>query len=208
MNNNMMYDKEDRAMDACSDEKLCQLVQDGDREAEERLVVRYFGVVKSCSRPFFLAGGDGEDLIQEGMLGLIKAMRAYDPKYGTPFQSFARMCITRRIYSAISAAAATKHEPLNRSESIADTPLDHDHAGAVQTPDPVSLIIGMEEHQERRQLLSNRLSAFENKVLSLYLEGDSYEEVAAAVGKPVKSVDNAIQRIRRKAAEVFPDVHR
>ncbi len=208
MNNNMMYCKEDRAMDAYSDEQLCRLMQDGNREAEEHLVIRYFGVVKSCSRPFFLAGGDGEDLIQEGMLGLIKAMRAYDPKYGTPFQPFARMCITRQIYSAISAAAAIKHEPLNRSESITDSPLVREHGGTTQTPDPVSLIIGMEEHLERRKLLSGRLSVFEDTVLSLYLEGDSYEEIATAVGKSVKSVDNAIQRIRRKAAEVFVDVHR
>lgn len=204
-----MYGNEDLTMEASSDEQLCALAQQGDRTAEELLTIRYFGTVKSCSRPYFLAGGDGEDLIQEGMLGLLKAIRAFSPERGIPFEAFARMCITRRIYSAVRAASAAKHEPLNHSESIAETPLfDENPEAAHAASDPVSLVIGMEEHREMRQKLLSLLSAFESRVLTLYLDGCSYEEMAAEVGKSVKSVDNAIQRIRRKAAAIFPDEHR
>lgn len=209
MKNNMMYCNEDLTMETCSDEQLCALAQQGNRVAEEILAVRYFAVVKSCSRPYFLVGGDGEDLIQEGMLGFLKAVRAFSSERGTPFEAFARMCITRRIYSAVRAATAAKHEPLNHSESIAEPPLfDENSETAHAASDPVSLVIGMEEDREMQQKLSSLLSAFEAKVLTLYLSGCSYEEMAAEVGKSVKSVDNAIQRIRRKAAAIFPGEHR
>ena len=201
---NMMYSNENLTMESCSDEQLCALAQQGDRTAEELLVERYFSVVKACSRPYFLAGGDGEDLIQEGMLGLLKAVRAFLPERGVPFEAFARMCIMRRIYSAVSAASAAKHEPLNHSENIAKTPLfDENTETAHAAADPAYLVIGAEEHRERQQKLMSLLSAFEARVLALYLDGCSYEEMAAEVGKPVKSVDNAIQRIRRKAATLL-----
>ncbi len=200
----MMYSNENLTMEHCSDEQLCALAQQGDRMAEELLVARYFSVVKACSRPYFLAGGDGEDLIQEGMLGLLKAVRAFLPERSVPFEAFARMCIMRRIYSAVSAASAAKHEPLNHSENIAQTPLfDENTETAHAVADPAYLVIGAEEHRERQQKLTSLLSAFEARVLALYLDGCSYEEMAAEVGKPVKSVDNAIQRIRRKAATLL-----
>ena len=205
---NMMYSNETLTMEDYSDEQLCALAQQGDRTAEELLVERYFSVVKACSRPYFLAGGDGEDPIQEGMLGLLKAVRSFSSERGVPFEAFARMCIMRRIYSAVSAASAAKHEPLNHSESIAKTPLfDENTETAHAAADPAYLVIGAEEHRERLQKLMSLLSAFEARVLALYLDGCSYEEMAAEVGKPVKSVDNAIQRIRRKAA-TFLGEHR
>lgn len=205
----MMYCNEKNDMESCSDEQLCLLAQQGDRNAEEVLVARYFGVVKSCSRPYFLAGGDVEDLIQEGMLGLLNAVRAYNSDRGVPFEAFARMCITRRIYSAVKSASAAKHEPLNHSESIAKTPLFDDNSDTAHAAtDPAWLVIGREEHREIQQRLMSLLSAFEARVLALYLNGCSYEEMAAEVGKPVKSVDNAIQRIRRKAATLFPGEYR
>lgn len=209
MSNNMMYGKESLKEKSDSDESLCRLAQQGDREAEEQLVVRYFGLVKACTRPYFLAGGDGEDLIQEGMLGLLKAVRAYEAERGVPFEAFARMCVTRRVYSAVSAAVADKHEPLNRSEDLAKTPLFDERSKAVHSAaDPVNLVIDREEHRERQEKLKDSLSAFEARVLALYLDGSSYEEMASEVGKSVKSVDNAIQRIRRKAAALFPEEHR
>lgn len=205
----MMYDNDNPNFEDCSDEQLCAMAQQGNRAAEEGLAVRYFSVVKACSRPHFLAGGDCEDLIQEGMLGLLKAVRAYEPERNVPFEAFARMCITRRVYSAVSAASAVKHEPLNHSENIAKTPLFDENSKAVHAvSDPVNVVIDMEEYRERQQRLQASLSAFESRVLALYLDGCSYEEMAAEVGKPVKSVDNAIQRIRRKAAALFPDDHR
>ena len=204
----MMYDNDNPNFEDCSDEQLCAMAQQGNRAAEEGLAVRYFSVVKACSRPYFLAGGDCEDLIQEGMLGLLKAVRAYEPERNVPFEAFARMCITRRVYSAVSAASAVKHEPLNHSENIAKTPLfDENTETAHAAADPAYLVIGAEEHRERQQKLMSLLSAFEARVLALYLDGCSYEEMAAEVGKPVKSVDNAIQRIRRKAA-TFLGEHR
>lgn len=204
---NMMYRNEEAAANkSCSDEQLCALAQQGDRAAEELLATRYFSVVKACSRPYFLAGGDGEDLIQEGMLGLLKAVRAFSPERGVPFEAFARMCVMRRIYSAVSEASAAKHEPLNRAERIAKTPLFDETVETGQaTSDPAHLVIGAEEHRERQQKLMSLLSAFEARVLALYLDGCSYEEMAAEVGKPVKSVDNAIQRIRRKAASLLSE---
>lgn len=202
----MMYDKENPNLKDCSDEQLCAMAQNGNRAAEEVLVVRYFSVVKACSRPYFLAGGDGEDLIQEGMLGLLKAVRAYAPERNVPFEAFARMCITRRIYSAVSAASAAKHEPLNHSENMAENPLFEQHAKAMHTAsDPVNVVINREEDRERQQKLQALLSPFESRVLALYLDGCSYEEMATEVEKSIKSVDNAIQRIRRKAAALFPD---
>lgn len=205
----MMYDNENPSLESCSDEQLCCMAQQGDRAAEELLAVRYFSVVKSCTRPYFLAGGDGEDLIQEGMLGFLKAVRAYEKARNVPFEAFARMCITRRVYSAVTAASAAKHEPLNHSESIAKTPLFDENSKAVHAAaDPVNVVIDMEEQRERQQKLESLLSAFESRVLALYLDGCSYEEMAVEVGKTVKSVDNAIQRIRRKAAALFPDEHR
>lgn len=189
----------------CTDEQLCALAQKGDRTVEEQLVMRYLGTVKTCTRPYFLAGGDGEDLIQEGMLGLLKAIRAFDPSRGVPFEAFARICITRRIYAAVRAASAQKHEPLNHSESMEET-FFFDESLAVS--DPVSLLIGKEERREIEQKLLSSLSAFEAKVLTLYLDGCSYEEMAKQVGKPVKSVDNAIQRIRKKASSIFPNGHK
>ena len=146
-------------------------------------------------------------------MGLLKAVRSYSADRNVPFSAFARMCIMRRIYSAVRSAAAAKHEPLNHSESIAEHPLlgetsDAASAASQRASDPVTLVIGMEEQREQQQQLSRLLSAFEARVLTLYLEGRSYEEMSSELGRPVKAVDNAIQRIRRKAATIFPGERR
>ncbi len=172
--------------------------------ASETLVKRYSRLVKTCARPYFLMGADAEDLFQEGMLGLMQAMRDYDETTGVPFSAYARICVTRKVYSAVRSALAHKHEPLNNSVSF-DRPLFEDLveprdpvAGAAH--DPESLVIGNEERKELVSRLYKLLSEFEAKVLSLYLEGYSYEMMSQKLGKPVKSVDNAIQRIKRKSA--------
>ena len=100
---------------ACTDEQLCAMAAAGDREAEELLVTRYYGMVRACARPLFLAGGDGEDLIQEGMFGLIKAIREYETGHGASFYTFAETCIRRRLYSVLKSAASGKHAPLNQA---------------------------------------------------------------------------------------------
>ena len=184
-------------------EELCARAQEGDRAAEEILAERCSQLVKSCARPFFLAGADSEDLIQEGMFGLLKAIRSYDASHDVPFEAYARVCIMSRIYSAVRSASADKHKPLNNSESISQKPLIDDSrefSASLSGSDPAMLLIHMEEQQERLHLLERCLSSFEKKVLALFLEGRSYSDMAEELQKPMKSVDNAIQRIRRKAA--------
>lgn len=191
-----------------SDEVLCHMAQQGDGAAAEDLVKRYTRLVKTCARPYFLVGADAEDLMQEGMLGLMKAMREYDASKGAPFGAFAKLCVTRKIFSAVRAAASLKHDPLNHSVSI-DRPLFEDLAEThtrVTAPigDPESLVIGNEEREELIRRLYSLLSEFEARVLTLFLDGLSYEEMAEALQKPIKSVDNAIQRIKRKSAAIKP----
>ena len=191
-----------------SDEALCRLAQQGKGTAAEDLVKRYTRLVKTCARPYFLVGADAEDLIQEGMLGLMKAIREFDGTKGAPFGAFARLCVMRNIFSAVRTAASLKHDPLNRSVSI-DRPLFEDLAEShnrVTAPmgDPESLVIGNEEREELIRQLYALLSEFEAKVLTLFLDGLSYEEMSETLRKPVKSVDNAIQRIKRKSAAIKP----
>jgi RNA polymerase sporulation-specific sigma factor len=146
--------------------------------------------------------------MQEGMLGLMKAIREFDAERGIPFHAFARLCVTRKIYSAVRSAAACKHDPLNGSLSI-DPPIMEALAQSqarVAAPDgdPETLVIGNEERAEQIERLYSRLSEFEAKVLSLFLDGLSYEEMSKALHKSVKSVENAIQRIKRKSAAINP----
>lgn len=176
-----------------TDETLCLMAASGDRVAEEALVMRYHRLVRICSRPFFLAGGDSEDLIQEAMFGLLKAIREFDPSRDVLFHTFAEVCIRNRIRSVVSAAVRDKYSPLNNSVSM------EDEAGLFdQASGPEESLIHREEHVERLQRLKTKLSALEKKVLSLYLKGYSYEEIAEQVDRSVKSVDNAVQRIRHK----------
>ncbi len=185
--------------------ELYKAARAGSSEAVEQLVSHYSKLVKTCVRPYFIASAEGEDLIQEGMLGLWRAVLSFDEARGVPFEAYARTCINRRIVSAVRAAHAHKHEPLRTSLPL-DKPLFEDNAESHQrtsaASDPEALVIGMEEQAERLRRLKELLSVFEKQVLSLYLDGLSYDEIAERVHKPRKSVDNAIQRIRRKSASV------
>ena len=190
-----------------ADEALCTLAASGDRIAEEALVMRYHRLVRICARPYFLAGGDSEDLIQEGMVGLLAAIREYDSGKAASFRTFAEVCIKNRLISVIKAAARDKHIPLNNYVSF-ETPLfsgngDHYAYGAADQlqEDPEAILLGREAFQERMRALEGQLSGFEASVLRLYLNGLSYSEIAAEVNKSPKSVDNAVQRIRRKLAQ-------
>ncbi len=187
-----------------SDEALCARAANGSREAEEQLVRRYAGLVRSCARPLFLAGGDSEDLIQEGMLGLLQAVREYDGRKTAVFRTFAEVCIRNRLYSALRAAARDKHTPLNRSVPL-DTPFFDGNSysfGALHasSADPEELIIDRDRVSDLLESTRKQLSKFEAKILGLYLDGLSCQEIAQMVGKSPKSVDNAVQRVRRKAA--------
>ncbi len=187
------------------DNQLLRMVSAGDRAAEQQLALRYSRLVKICSRPFFLVGGDGEDLIQEGMLGLLSAIREFDPSMNTSFKTYAEVCVKRRIYSAIKMASRKKHEPLNEMISFEDVLSDESRPNSISVGDafrrvPEEQVLEQESAEEIIQVYSRCLSRFEKEILEYYLHGLSYEEIAVCCGRSEKSVDNAVQRIRRKLA--------
>ena len=186
-----------------SDSALLELVLAGDGEAEEALVERYMRLVRSCARPLFLAGGDSEDLIQEGMFGLLSAIRQFDPSDGASFRTFAEHCIRMRLYSAIKSASRLKHLPLNNGVSLEqlseDSPMQLSAIPDVLR-NPEELVLARERTEELYSELAQCLSGLEKQVLALYLEGLSYREIASRLRKEEKSIDNAVQRIRRKLA--------
>lgn len=187
-----------------SDEQLCQLAGAGDREAEESIVRRYYGLVRSQARPLFLVGGDSEDLIQEGMFGLLRAIREYDTQKAASFRTFAEVCIRNCLYSALRASQRDKHSPLNESISLEAPFFDGNSytfgVSHLAESDPESLIIDRDRLSDFWEDIRQQLSEFEAKILGLYLSGLSCQEIAQAVRKSPKSVDNAVQRVRRKAA--------
>ena len=180
-----------------TDEQLCARVAGGDRSAEEALVLRYARLVRVCARPFFLAGGDSEDLIQEGMLGLLAAIREFRPDRGARFSTYAQVCIRRRIISAVRTAAGGKHAPLNDYVSLEPSLLLADMGSP---GNPEEAVIHQEALRALEGAIERQLTPLEAQVLSRFLEGASYAEIAEAVGRSPKSVDNAVQRIRRKVA--------
>ena len=187
-----------------SDAELLSLVAAGDAAAEEALAERYSRLVRICARPLFLAGGDSEDLTQEGMVGLLKAVREYDASKEASFRTFAEICIRNRLYSVLRAAARDKHMALNQSVPL-DTPFFDANSYTSGTSDltqrdPEAYLIDREHTAALLSGVRKQLSEFEAKILGYYLDGLSCREIAETVGKPPKSVDNAVQRIRRKVA--------
>ena len=185
---------------------LVLAAQGGDERASRRLVERYKGFVRCKARSYFLAGGDKDDVIQEGMIGLYKAIRDYDYARQSSFRSFAELCVTRQLITAIKTATRQKHTPLNgyvslsRSTSMEEEGerLLSDILAAKEVCDPAEIVISAWERAYIRQGFAEALSPFESQVLRLYVEGRSYQEIAEHLGRHVKSVDNALQRIKRK----------
>ena len=186
------------------DTMLQKLASGGDRDAEDSLAARYLRLVRICARPLFLAGGDSEDLIQEGTFGLLSAIRNYDPADGASFRTYAEHCIRMRLLSAIKSASRMKHVPLNDGISLEE--LSEDPGTDISAlPELIrhkteELILAEESSKELNAVFSRCLSRFENKELDLYLEGLSYREIADRLCRDAKSIDNAVQRIRRKLA--------
>ncbi len=191
-------------LDQMTDEELCRLSREGNSLAEGTLVIRYLRLVRSCARPYFLAGGDSDDLLQEGMLGLLKAIREYDGEKDASFLTFADTCILRRIYSALKEANSAKHSPLN--ESVPLNPSLFDANASFAQVDPEELMIEREKAAAMLEDVRKQLSDFEVKILGYYLEGLTCREISEAVNRPPKSVDNAIQRIRKKVAMQLGDI--
>ena len=193
------------------DSALQKLAAYGDSYAEEELVSRYMRLVRICARPLFLAGGESEDLIQEGMFGLLSAVRQYNNEHNASFKTFAEWCIRNRLRSAVKSASSLKHDPLNNRVPLESILSDESQTQAVACAElfqksPEEQVLARENKKYTEQLylsLVSMLSKYEKAVLTYYLEGLSYKEIAKLTGKDDKAVDNAIQRIRRKTAQML-----
>ncbi len=193
-------------LESLEDQDLVRHVREGDERCVEILLNRYRNFARAKARSYFLAGSEKEDVVQEGMIGLFKAVRDFDLEQDTPFRAFAELCISRQILTAIKSANRQKHQPLNTSVSL-DAPAYQDDSSPTSlgdqlvasiSTDPVELVISAEELEAMRDNLGETLTELEGDVLRLYMDGKSYEEIAGALGNHVKSIDNALQRIKRK----------
>jgi len=194
-----------QAYEAMSDEEIVELIRNNDDFALEYLINRYRNFVRAKSRSYFLIGADREDIIQEGMIGLYKAIRDYRSDRLASFRAFAELCITRQIITAIKTATRQKHIPLNSYISLNRPIYDEDSdrtlldiISGTKVTDPEELVISKEEFIDIENKMSEFLSDLEWKVLMYYLEGKSYQEIADDLSRHVKSVDNALQRVKRK----------
>ena len=196
-----------RAARELADLQLVMRARNGDSTALDALIKRYAGFVRLKASSYFLAGGDSEDLIQEGLIGLYKAVRDFRADKETSFRSFAELCVTRQIITAIKTATRFKHSPLNSYISFSHTPAGQDPDGECtlgdalpgsHVNDPVVSVISTEELQSLVFCLGTGLSQLEADALRLYLEGSSYEEMAELLDCDTKTIDNALQRVKRK----------
>ena len=185
---------------------LIALAKQGNADAYDRIVRRYYGFVRLKASSYFLAGGDADDLIQEGLVGLYKAVRDYRTDRESSFRNFAELCITRQIITAVKTATRNKHTPLNGYVSFSAAPasaadgeptLDEVIPGS-PVHDPVNQVISSEELRSLVACMTSALSELESRVLALYLDGYSYETIGERIGCDTKTVDNALQRVKRK----------
>ncbi|MGM9618803.1 MAG: sigma-70 family RNA polymerase sigma factor [Oscillospiraceae bacterium] len=197
------------SLTALSDEELGGLAASGRAAAEELLVLRYTRLVRARAHSLYLVGGDSEDLIQEGMIGLLHAIRSYDSAKAASFRTFAETCVRNRLYSVLRSANSERQAALNQSVSF-DTPFFDGNSYAPDVPryassNPEDLVIDEERFSALFAGIQKQLSAFEGKVLGYYLQGYSCREIAGLTGRSPKSVDNAVQRLRRKIERhLFP----
>ncbi|MGM7683947.1 RNA polymerase sporulation sigma factor SigH [Cytobacillus sp. Hm23] len=187
------------------DEHIVELVHSGNSEALDYLINKYKNFVRAKARSYFLIGADREDIVQEGMIGLYKAIRDFKEDKLTSFKAFAELCITRQIITAIKTATRQKHIPLNSYVSL-DKPIYDEESdrtlmdviSGTKVMNPEELIINQEEYDDIEVKMSELLSDLERKVLVLYLDGRSYQEISEDLNRHVKSIDNALQRVKRK----------
>jgi RNA polymerase sporulation-specific sigma factor len=193
------------AFDQLDDEMLVIMVHEGHSRALEHLITKYKNFVRAKARSYFLIGADREDIIQEGMIGLYKAIRDFRGDKFSSFKAFAELCITRQMITAIKTATRQKHIPLNSYVSL-DKPIYDEESDrtlldvicGTKVTDPEELIINQEEFDDIELKMSEILSDLERKVLMLYLDGRSYQEISVDLNRHVKSIDNALQRVKRK----------
>ena len=188
--------------DGIKDEELISRFKNGESEILDYLMEKYKNMVRKKARTMFLIGGENDDLIQEGMIGLFKAVRDYQPDRDAAFQTFASICVDRQIYIAIQSSNRQKHQPLNSYISLSEQDGENEeHLGDNWGENPESIIIDQENVQDLEQEITATLSPMENQVLEYYLAGNGYGEIAQIMGKTPKSIDNALQRIRIKIRE-------
>lgn len=187
------------------DEQLVEMVHKGDSEALDYLIHKYRQFVRAKARSYFLIGADREDIVQEGMIGLFKAIRDYKDDKSSSFKAFAELCTTRQIITAIKTATRQKHIPLNSYVSLDKPVYDEesdrtlmDMLTETKSLDPEELIINQEEFDHIEIKMAELLSDLEREVLALYLDGQSYQEISGELNRHVKSIDNALQRVKRK----------
>ena len=204
-----LFDQEDNSFPSyyneLTDEQIVQLCHNGDSMAEEFLLNKYKNFVRSKARSYFLIGADHEDIVQEGMIGLYKAIRDFKQEKLSSFRAFAELCITRQIITAIKTATRQKHIPLNSYVSLNKPLYDEESDRTLldilmegSTSNPEEMIINQENLGTIHQKINEVLSGLEQEVLAAYLDGKSYQEIAEALGRHVKSIDNALQRVKRK----------
>jgi RNA polymerase sporulation-specific sigma factor len=188
-----------------TDEQLVEETRQGDSEALDFLITKYKPLVRMKVKSYFLIGADKEDIIQEGMIGLFKAVRDFNDGHQASFKAFAELCITRQMITAIKTATRQKHMPLNSYVSL-DKPVGDDEQASTlmdllqtdSSDDPANFVVHREQFLDMESRINAILSPFEQKVLALYIDGCSYQEIAEQLGRHVKSIDNALQRIKRK----------
>ena len=192
-------------MESRTDEELALLAQQGDEDALEYLLNKYKNFVRSKARSYFLIGADHEDIVQEGMIGLYKAIRDFKPEKLSSFRAFAELCITRQIITAIKTATRQKHIPLNSYVSLNKPIYDEESDRTLldvitegRLANPEDMLISQEDVGLIEDRIGQMLSSLEREVLSAYLDGKSYQEIALELDRHVKSIDNALQRVKRK----------
>lgn len=183
-----------------SDDAILAFIRNGDREAADYLMERYKNLVKKKAKTLFLIGNDREDLIQEGMIGLYKAVRDYKQESEASFQTFAELCVTRQMYNAVKISNTKKHQPLNNYISF-------DALKFSESPslNPEEMVIGQVNAMQIETQLYQNLSKMEQEVLTLYLQDYRYTQIAAKLDKTPKTIDNAIQRIKKKLHHILKD---
>lgn len=194
--------------EAFSDEELIEKLRQGEDDITDYILEKYKPLVRKKTNAMYLIGGETEDLIQEGMIGLFKAIRDYKPDKDASFYHFAELCINRQLYSALEASNRKKHQPLNSYISLSEQ--EHPDAVAAELlvdkeSGPEQTVIEQEVWEEYKKRLAQKLSRMENQVLQYYLEGNHYIQIAEMMGKSPKSIDNALQRIRQKIRQMKPE---
>lgn len=191
------------------DRQLIQNLRNGDADIEDYIMEKYKPLVLKKTRALFLLGGEAEDLIQEGMIGLFKAVRDYDLSSEASFYTFADICISRQLYTAIKNSQRQKHMPLNTYVSINDHRKEQtlmEQLSPNQDTNPEKMFLAKEMMEDVMRTLEEKLSSFENKVLQLYLQGEDYQSIAQILEKKPKSIDNALQRIKQKVFDILTNV--